>query len=321
MRSCGEYVYYAQTFAENCGYNCRHCTAYTAVTADITYMPHYGGGTETVMKYKILLNGRNSALVTDFLQYTETYFKCMSTSSSLKDVMCHFEYFEPDAYLGFVDSAYDEFITQIPTLKENRFYNGAPIIMIGDIETCDDLEAHAMNLPDLMIKRPISPDNLALRINRFLDKAKEEAEAAKAAEAAQTPETEQAAETPAEEENARKHILVVDDDRSILKLLKTALSDEYDVTTIANGLLVEKVIQSKKVDLILLDYEMPIETGADVFRKLKKNEKAKDIPVCFLTGVAERSKIVEIMTLKPHGYMLKPIDMDMLRSTIMNLIN
>ena len=56
-------------------------------------------------------------------------------------------------------------------------------------------------------------------------------------------------------------------------------------------------------------------------RKLKENEDYARIPVCFLTGVSERSKVEEIMSLKPNGYLLKPIDMEMLMAAIANLIN
>ena len=40
--------------------------------------------------------------------------------------------------------------------------------------------------------------------------------------------------------------------------------------------------------MVILDYEMPGLTGADIFRKLKVNEKTEKIPVCFLTGISLR---------------------------------
>lgn len=115
--------------------------------------------------------------------------------------------------------------------------------------------------------------------------------------------------------------MIVDDDRNVLKLLKAALSETYNVTAIVTGVLVQKFFETKTADLIILDYEMPIETGADVFRKIRSNEKTKNIPVCFLTGVSDREKIREIMLMKPHGYLLKPINTEMLMSTISNLID
>ena len=112
----------------------------------------------------------------------------------------------------------------------------------------------------------------------------------------------------------------MDDDRTVLKMLKAALEGTYDVTAMANGAMIDKVLATKKVDLLLLDYEMPVETGADIFKRLKKNPKTANIPVCFLTGVSDREKIMEVMSLKPNGYILKPIDMDMLSSTIKNIL-
>ncbi len=113
----------------------------------------------------------------------------------------------------------------------------------------------------------------------------------------------------------------MDDDRTVLKMLKTALEEEYDITTMVNGVMVEKFLMAKDVDMVILDYEMPGLTGADIFRKLKVNEKTVKIPVCFLTGISDREKIMEVMSLRPHSYLLKPIDMDMLKAAITNLTN
>ncbi|MDE7289696.1 MAG: response regulator, partial [Oscillospiraceae bacterium] len=250
----------------------------------------------------------------------------------------HFELFEPDAYVCFVNSEHSSILPQLSSLKRDEAYNGASIFLICDAETCNALEKNPILAAeaDLIIRRPISVDNLILRITRYFDdkkeaKAEEEArkaaiEAKAAAVIAKAKEEEEAAIAAAvaakKQENAgRKHILVIDDDRIILKMLKTALSDNYDVTTMVNGVAAEKFLEAKNVDLVILDYEMPIETGADVFRRIKKNPRISHIPVCFLTGVSEREKIMEVMSLKPHGYLLKPIDMDMLASTVSNLTN
>lgn len=294
------------------------------------------------MKYKILVNGRNPAMLMDFIQRTDSYFKTLSTSDCWQDILGHFELFDPDAYVCFVDSIYSKILTQNNTLKSSEFYNGAPVIVIADAETCQTIEIKHRYSVDLIIRRPISPDNLTLRIIRHFDELKEKREEREAKQAAIEAKIAEALAKEDEEDAAiaaeieaeragkaaaaansgeKKHILVVDDDRTVLKMLKTALEDQYDVTTMVNGIVVEKFLMSKKVDLIILDYEMPMETGADIYRKIKKNPKAANIPVCFLTGVSDREKVMEIMSLKPHGYLLKPIDMDMLFSTISNLTN
>ena len=268
---------------------------------------------DSVMKFKLLVNGNNLSLVKDFFGYTGQYFDCLSTTDNIKDMTAHFQLFGPDAFLCFVDSAYDGTAEQILRLRTCEEYNSAPVVIVSKEETIEELEDEGFeNFADLTLVRPISSDNIVLSILRFIEEEKVKAAYVK-------PEEELPAE-PQPEPNKKKHILVVDDDRNVLKLLKNALEEKYEVTATLNGLLVEKILATKPIDLIILDYEMPIMTGADVYRKLKESADYAKIPVCFLTGVSERSKVEEIMSLKPNGYLLKPIDMEMLMAAIANLI-
>ena len=250
------------------------------------------------MKHKILINtGENPAILRDFFQYTDKYFTAVTTTDIWRDVLNHFELMKPDAYVIFMESAFSEAITQIPRLKANDIFNGCPIFVIGKSDDCKDFENDHPNTANMVIRRPISADNLALTIQGYLEKGFDEIIS----------------------DDHKKRILVVDDDRTILKMIKTALEDKYEVTAMLNGVMVEKFLSTNYVDLIILDYEMPIMTGAEVFRKIKANEKYSKIPICFLTGVSDRSKVEEIMALKPRGYLLKPINMEMLLATIANL--
>ena len=296
------------------------------------------------MKPKILINGRNQNLVTDFMRQTELSFDTISTSNYWNDIAAHFRFFQPNVYIAFLDTGLEQMIRDLAKLKESDFFNGSSIVLIGDADACNMVERKSRDIADLVIRRPVTPDNLAMRIKRHL----EDTSHAKASHAAFQAKTDQmdalikAAEAAISESTAsmtapaaggkasaagasaaavgKKHILVVDDDRTVLKMLKTALEERYDVTTMASGAMVEKMLDVKKVDMIILDYEMPIETGAEVFQRLKRNPRAANIPVCFLTGVSDREKIMEVMSLKPSGYVLKPIDMDTLNNTIRSII-
>lgn len=260
------------------------------------------------MKNKLLVSGNNPVIVKDFFVYGGNYFDCLSTTTIPMDLNNHFQFFVPDAFLCFLDSIYDGTVEQLQRLRESPSYNFAPIIIVTKEENCEKLEKDILRkLADLILIRPITYDNIVLRIISYLEK--EEMRRAKALE-----------KVKEDEPDRKKHILIVDDDRNVLKLLKSALQEKYEVTATLNGLLVEKVLASKQIDLIVLDYEMPIMTGADVYRKLKENEEYAKIPVCFLTGVSERSKVEEIMSLRPNGYLLKPIDMEMLKAAIENLL-
>lgn len=121
------------------------------------------------------------------------------------------------------------------------------------------------------------------------------------------------------EDERKRHILVVDDDVRILRFLKAYLR-EYDVATAVNGSQAMKFLETKKTDLILLDYEMPVENGPEVLKKLRENERTKEIPVVFLTGVADSDKIQEVLLMKPQGYLLKPINRGKLMEIIKKVI-
>lgn len=122
------------------------------------------------------------------------------------------------------------------------------------------------------------------------------------------------------EKHVKRTILVIDDDRNILRLVKSALESQFNVTTMLNGDLIDKFFETKSVNLILLDYEMPGENGPSVFRRLRNMPNVKNTPIVFLTGVSERKKIEEVMSLKPQGYVLKPINMERLFAVIYKLI-
>ena len=113
----------------------------------------------------------------------------------------------------------------------------------------------------------------------------------------------------------------MDDDRNVLKLLKTTLSGKYEVTAMLNGKMAEKYLETKTADLILLDHEMPVESGLEVFQKIKQNSSRSNIPVVFLTGTTDAAKIKEILSLHPKGYLLKPVDVDKLMTTIENVLS
>lgn len=118
----------------------------------------------------------------------------------------------------------------------------------------------------------------------------------------------------------RKHVLIVDDDSMMLKLMKEYLHEKYDVATALNGKIALKFLERKQTDLILLDYEMPGENGPAVLEQLRASVDTRDIPVIFLTGVTEGRKIQEALALKPQSYLLKPIQRGKLMEAIGKVI-
>lgn len=275
------------------------------------------------MKKKVLVTGTNMAIVKDFIQRSDRYFKTIGTTDCWSDIQKHFDIFEPEAYMIFPETASDDAVSLINKIKSYVNYNGCPLFMCAPVDVCAEIQRNNPKFVDLMLKRPVSADNLSLRIVKYFDdleKKRIAEEKAKTIDYVADGENTDANNSNGSD-NRKKHILVVDDDRTILKMLKAALEDKYEVTTMVNGVLVEKFLQSREVDLIVLDYEMPVKTGADVLRNIKQYDNTNKIPICFLTGVADREKILEILSLKPNAYMLKPVNMEAFLATISNLID
>lgn len=103
----------------------------------------------------------------------------------------------------------------------------------------------------------------------------------------------------------RKRILIVDDDLMTLRIMKKYLEDEYDVQIEKDGYRFVEKMDSIGTDLILLDVEMPIMNGLQVFDAIVKNSKYNDVPVVFLSGVMDPNVVRDVMTKGAAGYMSK----------------
>ncbi len=115
----------------------------------------------------------------------------------------------------------------------------------------------------------------------------------------------------------KKMILIVDDDPTYLKLIKEWLKDDYRVSMANSGMQAITWLANNCADLVLLDYEMPTIKGSKVLEMLRSDAQIADIPVMFLTGKSDKQSIIEVLALKPAGYLLKSID----RKTLLETLN
>ncbi len=111
-------------------------------------------------------------------------------------------------------------------------------------------------------------------------------------------------EAPAE--NVHKHdILLCDDDMMFLKMVQEWLHEKYNVTIVKTGLMAVPFALHNSPELIMLDYEMPVMNGPKVLEALREDKKTAQIPVVFLTGHSDRDSVMEVMKMRPQGYLLK----------------
>ena len=116
----------------------------------------------------------------------------------------------------------------------------------------------------------------------------------------------------------QKLILLVDDDIMYLKMLHGALMKYYKIAVAKNGDQALAYLSKNKPDLVLLDYFMPVKSGREVFEIMQSDPATMDIPVIFLTGANDSESVMEVLKLKPAGYVLKSTSLKDIFDTIFN---
>lgn len=105
-----------------------------------------------------------------------------------------------------------------------------------------------------------------------------------------------------------KTILVVDDDEMNLKIARFILeqNNSYSVITASSGMECLTILQTKSVDLILLDIDMPVMNGKKTLEYIREHKEFESIPVMFLTADASENTVITAGRLDIAGYVKKP---------------
>lgn len=114
----------------------------------------------------------------------------------------------------------------------------------------------------------------------------------------------------------KRRILVVDDDGMALRTMNSILSSHYDVFMANSGVNAISFLAQNNVDLILLDYEMPVVSGLQVMEMLHSEENTKNIPVIFLTAKDDKDTVMKVLAAKPVRYLLKSMSADEILGSI-----
>ena len=105
--------------------------------------------------------------------------------------------------------------------------------------------------------------------------------------------------------SSKARILVIDDEKIILKSCNKILSEEgYDVQTVQTGAEGLQRLKDEKFDIILTDLKMPEISGMEVLKRIM--ESYPDIIVIMMTGYSTVQTAVEAMKLGAYDYIPKP---------------
>ena len=182
----------------------------------------------------------------------------------------------------FVEDKILNAANKLEAIKECAMQEDLPIFLLGQKE---DVQKAQMILPPHTIResyiRPIDIKDVAINVRMNVDRFSGE---------------------------ERRNILVVDDSGAYLRSVREWLGDKYQVTLANSGTMAIKSMTLKKPDLILLDYEMPVLSGKQVLEMIRWEPEFSEIPVIFLTGKNDKESIMNVMSLKPDGYLLKSME-------------
>ncbi len=187
--------------------------------------------------------------------------------------------------LGFIIMVLNEDLDRLKNvirfLKINQSQNPKPLLLVAENFEYNEFEQKYRELPvTAFFEKPFQIDEMEKYITEMLA---------------------QSIRKPAE----KKKILIVDDDPVYAKMVRDWLRIKYSVGVVTEGMKAVAFLQKKPVDLVLLDYEMPGVSGPQVFQLLKATPATAKIPVVFLTGVGDKNRVLEVLSLKPDGYLLK----------------
>lgn len=286
-------------------------------------------------KGKILITGNGVSVIDDlYRNISEDYTlkKCENLEGKFRKAL---EDFLPHGVIISLADETRETLRMYSILEDNPEHTDIPIIVIGKQEDCENFKRYIFQNNVKFFLRPFDRNVFFQEINEYISsktaelmakEARQLEEAARLEELRLLEQTMQAEKILIDKINSmtkihgRKSILVVDDDVRMLNVIKLYLQDLYDVTVVPSGKLAIKYLSKKSADLVLLDYLMPDEDGPTVLQQIRQNTPNPNVPVLFLTGVADKNMVVRTLEFKPHGYLLKPVTREALLEKVTEIL-
>lgn len=180
-----------------------------------------------------------------------------------------------------------------------------PVVCVGTSKEFEVFEDYFEEERFYKIQRPVQMKTIIGRIKLCLGTETEDVE-----------KTEKETEGAEKIEKVRGKLLLVDDSKIQLRMLKSMLQKQYDVEVAESGEDAIRMLQKNIPDAIFLDYDMPGVDGRETLQRIRAEEELANIPVVFLTGVTEKKKIQEVLGLNPTAYLLKPVEQDRLKAVL-----
>lgn len=105
--------------------------------------------------------------------------------------------------------------------------------------------------------------------------------------------------------------LIVDDSRIMRNIIKNSIINEglkeFEFLEASDGREALAIIQSNKIDVLLLDWNMPNLNGLELVKKLRKDPRYSALPIIMITSEAAKYNVIEAVKEGVSDYLLKPV--------------
>ncbi len=118
-------------------------------------------------------------------------------------------------------------------------------------------------------------------------------------------------------------VLIVDDSAAIRKILQRVLMQtEIPLGTVVeagDGIEALAALEQHPVALVLSDINMPNMDGLEFLRRVKSDDRWKDLPVLMVTTEGSKNKVMEAVKLGAAGYVRKPFTAEQIKEKLSGL--
>ncbi len=273
------------------------------------------------MQQTLLITGRNMEFVYTVIEHIPVDFYISFVPLSPQRISKAVRRLNARVLVVCLDAETPETMEAYRTLREWEIFRQVKLIVIGKPDDCKKFEDQIGPCGASTYTRPLKVERFLAELDDYIKTNREQSIFSEEEAWLNdfVPENEEdrlqfkkdviAAEAREEARRAliQGKVLVIDDDPKLLATVKRYLEDLFEVTLVPNGKLANKYFETNTADVILLDYVLKFETGPSLYRQFKMQEKTKNIPIIFLTGVTDRDKVLNIIKLQPQGYLVKPV--------------
>ena len=118
----------------------------------------------------------------------------------------------------------------------------------------------------------------------------------------------------------KNRVMLVADDIDVNRAsFRAMFEEEYEVLEAGDGNETLKILEERKVDIVILDMCMPVKSGKQVLKQMKADPKLLDIPVIVKTVIGEEREL-EMLEMGADDFIFSPCEPEVVKKRVSNIM-